>query len=278
VGAVYVVGDIHGHYDKLVALLRDAALIGADARWTGDDRVLWFIGDLVDRGPDGVAVVELVIRLQQEAPATGGEVRALAGNHDLLLVSAYRFGARSSSGPGGTFLADWQWNGGVMADLERMTPRLDRWFTTLPAMARVDGHLLVHADALLYTHYGRSVDEVNRCLAALLRSDDAAGWDRLLDEFSEHGVFARATTGSVLSAAFLHHFGGTQIVHGHTPITKMTGHEAETVQGPHAYAGGRCLNVDGGMYLGGSGFVHHLPLSAWGGRGRPARARPPPNQ
>jgi hypothetical protein len=96
-------------------------------------------------------------------------------------------------------------------------------------------------------------------LTGLVKSEDPASWFRLLEEFNEHQAFVDAATGADRAGAFLRHFGGEQIVHGHTPISKMTGQPAEAVREPLLYAGGHCLDVDPGMYLGGPGFVCQLP-------------------
>jgi hypothetical protein len=263
VTAVYVIGDVHGELEKLRNLLRGAELIRNDndgsETWSGGESTLWFIGDLVDHGPDGIGAVALIMRLQQQAAAVGGRVQVLLGNHDMLLLAARRFGARPIPGSEKTCLDYWQENGGQETDLERITPDHARWLSSLPDMAREGEHLLAHADALLYTRYGQSIAQVNQTMTDLLQSDDITGWDRLLDEFSEHRAFVDATTGAERAGAFLRHFGGRQLVHGHTPIAKMTGQPPEAVREPLLYAGGHCLDVDPGMYLGGPGFVYRLP-------------------
>jgi hypothetical protein len=256
--AVFVIGDVHGHVAKLRDLLRGSGLLGPDEKWTGADSTLWLMGDLVDHGPDGIDAVDLVMRLQQQAAADGGRVGVLLGNHDLLLLAAYRFGDRSFPGSDGTFRDIWEESGGVRGDLERLTPDHERYFLALPAMARAGDHLLVHADALLYTRYGGSIGEVNQSVAQLLESEDPVGWGRLLEGFEAHNAFTDPTCGTAQAEGFLARFGGDQIVHGHTPITKMTGQPAEAVREPLRYAGDRCVNVDSGMYLGGPGFVYRV--------------------
>jgi hypothetical protein len=257
---VHVIGDVHGQLDKLRDLLRGAELIRKDAceTWCGGETTLWLMGDLVNHGPDGIGAVDLVMRLQQEAATAGGRLQVLLGNHDLLLLAAQRFGTRPIPGQDQTFRDHWQESGGQEADMERITPDHVRWLSSLPAMARQGDHLLAHADAFLYTRYGESIDQVNQAFNELLQSDDAASWFRLLEEFGEHGMFADATTGAGRAGAFLRHFGGRQLVHGHTPISKMTGQPPEAVREPLLYAGGQCLDVDPGMYLGGPGFVCRL--------------------
>src|SRR5687768_14306081 len=75
VSAVHVIGDVHGQLAKLRDLLRGAELIRKDETWSGGDISLWLMGDLVNHGPDGIGVVELVMRLQQEAAGAGGHVQ-----------------------------------------------------------------------------------------------------------------------------------------------------------------------------------------------------------
>ena len=261
--AVHVIGDVHGQLEKLRDLLRTAELICKDKdqneTWSGGESILWLMGDLVNHGPDGIGAVELVMRLQQEAAGAGGHVQVLLGNHDVLLLAAHRFGTRPIPGQAETFRHHWHESGGQEADLERITPDHVRWLSSLPAMARQGDHLLAHADALLYTHYGQSIAEVNQAMTALLQNDDAASWFQLLEEFNEHQAFVDAATGAERARVFLRHFGGEQIVHGHTPISKMTGQPPEAVRETLLYAGGHCLDIDPGMYLGGPGFVCRLP-------------------
>lgn len=258
-GPVFVIGDVHGQLEKLIALLRDGGLIGADWSWRGGTSALWLMGDLVDRGPDGIAVIDLAMRLQREAAMAGGRVGVLFGNHDGLLVGTARFGERPLADHGWTFRGAWLQNGGALADLERLTPEHVRWLTSLPAMTRVGDTLLVHADALFYLHYGGTIDEVNRAFAALLHSDDALRWDRLMGEFSEHRAFVDGAAGAERAATFLCRFGGRQLVHGHSPISAITRQPPVEVREALVYADGLCVDVDGGMYRGGPGFVYRLP-------------------
>jgi hypothetical protein len=258
----FAIGDIHGHPEALTRLLRDAGLIGADHAWSGADSELWLLGDLTDRGPDGVGVIELVMRLQREALAVGGEVNVLLGNHDLLILASSPFVPVADPGVTPLFREIWTYNGGRASDLARLTHDHAAWLANLPAMALVHDHLLVHADALIYANYGRSVPEVNQTVAAMRRSSDPAIWDRLLEDFTERLAFADPVVGIGNADAFLRRFGGQRILHGHTPIPLVTRQPAAEVREPLAYAGGRCLNLDGGIFLGGPGFVYRFPARA----------------
>ena len=256
-GSVYGIGDIHGQYQTLLQLLRQANLVDSAAGWCGGDATLWFLGDLCDRGPESIAVIDLVMTLQQEAPASGGCVAALMGNHEPLLLAAHRFGGDSVDGPGGAFLAAWLRNGGRPEDREHLTPAHLAWLTQLPAMALAGDRLLVHADALSYAAYGDTVASVNAALAAVLASDDRQAWGQLLDAFAERLAFT-GEGGEARAVAFLRLYGGSRLIHGHTPIPFLTGEPPAGVTGPLLYAGGRCVDLDAGLYLGAPGFVYRL--------------------
>jgi serine/threonine protein phosphatase 1 len=99
--ALYAVGDIHGRADLLDSL---QARIVADARRrTASRRVIVYLGDYIDRGPDSKGVID---RLAGEGPP-GFERRFLLGNHDRFLLDVLA-GDRAA-------LDGWLWNGGAAA-------------------------------------------------------------------------------------------------------------------------------------------------------------------
>ena len=89
---VVAIGDVHGAYDRFVAMLRAAGLINDRERWAGGRARLVQTGDVLDRGADSRKVVDLLIRLEREAAAAGGRVHALVGNHEFMrLVGDWRY-------------------------------------------------------------------------------------------------------------------------------------------------------------------------------------------
>lgn len=81
---VVAVGDVHGAYDRLVEILAVADVIDSRQRWSGGRTHLVQLGDVVDRGPDSRKVLDLLRRLQDEAPRAGGAVHPLLGNHEAM--------------------------------------------------------------------------------------------------------------------------------------------------------------------------------------------------
>ena len=89
---IVAVGDVHGRYDQLISILEGTALVDGDSKWVGGKSNLVLCGDLVDRGPDDRAILDLVRRLQEEAKSAGGAVHALLGNHEVMnLIKDLRY-------------------------------------------------------------------------------------------------------------------------------------------------------------------------------------------
>lgn len=244
-------GDVHGCRDVLAALLRDAELIDGDERWAGADARVWLVGDLTDRGPDGIGAIDLVRRLEQESE---GALRCLLGNHEVLLLSVHRFGAEETSMPGESFHEVWRLNGGVAADLRGLTPEHVSWIAELPPLALEGETLLVHADTTAYLALGRSIDAVARTTRAVLAAGSVSEIDDLLGIISDR---MRLDDPAAVQA-LLDAYGGTRIVHGHTPIASLLGVDPRRVTEPLVYADGRVTNVDHCLFAGGPGFVTRL--------------------
>jgi hypothetical protein len=86
------IGDVHGSYSSLVSLLEGSGLVSPELEWIGDGAHLVMLGDILDRGPDSRAALDLIRRLQQESLVSGGRVHMLLGNHELMnLIGDYRY-------------------------------------------------------------------------------------------------------------------------------------------------------------------------------------------
>lgn len=89
---IVAVGDLHADLPQTLAVLRLVGVIDAEARWIGGDTTLVQTGDLTDRGPDSLEVIQLLDRLQLQAPAQGGQVISLLGNHETMnLLGDWRY-------------------------------------------------------------------------------------------------------------------------------------------------------------------------------------------
>ena len=256
--STYLLGDLHGQHRDYERLLVSSGLCDESLRWAGGTSQLWLMGDLFDRGASGVHCLDLTMRLQKEAAAAGGLVNSLLGNHDLMMLYVRRF-TDSVDDEGLSAYDQWLRYGGIEADFAAFTDEHAGWIAGLPAMALLDGNLLIHADAMLYVNHGLTIEAVNNSFAELMASDDVYRWESVLASFSEHGAFAGPdASGKKRAGQLLTLYGGERLIHGHTPIPWMQQIEPEAVTGAWLYADGLCLNVDGGMYMGSPGFLHQL--------------------
>ncbi|EDY50979.1 serine/threonine protein kinase [Streptomyces clavuligerus] len=269
-GPLYVVGDVHGYLDELVSALTAHGLIDLDGHWAAGNTRLWFLGDFTDRGPDGIGVIDLVMRLSAEAAAAGGYCKALMGNHELLLLGARRFGDTPvNSGAGtATFQAAWLLNGGQKYDMDRLQDVHIQWMSRLDAIVEEDRHLLLHSDTTAYLEYGDTIEDVNDTVHSILTRNDADEcWD-LFRKFTKRFAF-RDDAGPLAVRELLATYGGERVVHGHSPIPYLTGEvgtedgeagERPVVEGPHVYADGLAIAMDGGVTMAGKLLVAQLPL------------------
>lgn len=212
---VFAVGDVHGGYDRLVALLArhdvidGAPTMPAGAHWAAGRAVLVVTGDMIDKGPSSMEVVEFVRALESSADAAGGRVVALVGNHEA------------------EFFAD-PLNGKADADdgidPELRARRVDpmavangsepsgRWLRTLPFGARVGRWFFSHAG----NTGGRTVPALEAALRAAVTANDYAdeavvGADSIL-EAREWWTSSAGVVASNARALGVAHF-----VFGHTP-------------------------------------------------------------
>jgi hypothetical protein len=256
----YVVSDLHGHVEVLVAGLRQAGLIEADRTWCGGQSRLTFLGDYFDRGPDGIAVVDLIRRLADEASASGGRVSALIGNHEILALGMSRFGDErvpSEFGGRSSFARSWAHNGGQVRDQQRLTDEHIAWLSDLDAITLAGPDLLLHSDTTDYLRWGDTPEQINDAIRGVLAGDDLEQWWECWVRLTTRYAFA-ATGGTLVAAEVLDRLGGERIVHGHTFISTLMGRVSRQVTGPLSYAGGRALAIDGGIYNGGPCVIVRL--------------------
>ncbi|NJP08158.1 MAG: serine/threonine protein phosphatase [Leptolyngbyaceae cyanobacterium RU_5_1] len=122
-----IIGDVHGHYKGLMMLFEAIAPGALDQ--------VYFLGDLIDRGPDSSQVVSFV---QQGCHA------CLLGNHEQLMLDAFPNGC-----PLTPALQAWLYSGGraTIASYGNADVLLDHlnWMKTLPAYLDLGDIWLVHA-------------------------------------------------------------------------------------------------------------------------------------
>ncbi len=89
----YVMSDIHGNKEKFESLLEQISL--------GDGDTLYILGDIVDRGPCPIEILQKVMKMKN--------VKMLLGNHEYMMLQAYF--SQCSEDEKETCVARWNRNG-----------------------------------------------------------------------------------------------------------------------------------------------------------------------
>ena len=84
VDRIVAVGSVHGNYGRFVSILQTAGLIDGETNWSGGTAHLVQTGDVVHLGPHSKRVIDLLMKLQEQSRAAGGNVHALIGNHEVM--------------------------------------------------------------------------------------------------------------------------------------------------------------------------------------------------
>ncbi len=212
-GPFDIIGDIHGCFDELTALLAKLGYkVDGHAVTPPEGRKAVFLGDLVDRGPKSPDVLKLVMGMAQNNAAL-----CVPGNHDVKLLRKLRG-------------KDVQLTHGLADTLEQMaaeppgfTDRVRRFLDDLVSHYVLDGGKLVVAHAGMKAEMqGRGSGKVR----------EFALYGETTGETDEFGLPVRYPWAS-------DYRGGASVVYGHTPV-------------PAPEWLNHTLNIDTGCVFGGS--------------------------
>ncbi len=137
-----LIGDIHGHADKLVQLLELLGYEKAQGTYCHPERKVIFLGDFIDRGPKIRDVLEIVRPMIED-----GKALAVMGNHEL---NALTYHTEDSTNARSFLRPHIDKNVGQhRKTVEQLKPQELRsyleWFRTLPMWLDLTGLRAVHA-------------------------------------------------------------------------------------------------------------------------------------
>lgn len=248
---------MHGRRDLAVDLLQSLGFVDEHLRWTGGTRRLVQVGDIVDRGPEPLGAIDLLMRLQREAREAGGEVVCLVGNHEL-------FALRAGAGDHSSRLR-WSLNGGT-ACYREWAARLDipadelalpypeafytsfgptdlygRWIRSNPIAVQVGEYVVVHAGWTpaapgsleeANSLYAAALADPERFMVAVQPGGELAGLYEML--------WARRQPEEEIRTA-CDRLGCKGLIAGHTPVGGIL-----------TSCEGRLVQIDVGMYVAGA--------------------------
>ncbi len=207
---VYALSDIHGGYDRMAALLaKNGVLAGVPpspdrAEWAAGDAVLVVAGDLIDKGPQPVEVIDALRALEASAPRSGGLVVVLLGNHEAEFLANPSNKKASATGGLNKELAAKGLDCGLVAS--GIDPR-GAWLRARPLGARIGAWFYSHAG----NTKGRSLAALDDALRGALSSParfadpEIIGSDSILEarDWYADATIARANAASLGVAHFV---------------------------------------------------------------------------
>ena len=218
-GPFDIIGDVHGCFDELVALLERLGyrITPPNAEGNGyavahpQGRKAVFVGDLVDRGPGVANVLKLVMSM-----VANGTALCVAGNHESKLVRKLK--GRNVQVTHG--LAE------SLAQLVMEPPEFQQQATQF--MDGLISHYVLDGGNLVVAHAGMKEEYQGRASG---RVRDFCLYGETTGETDEWGLPVRADW----AAGYR---GSATVVYGHTPVTEPTWLN-------------RTINVDTGCVFGG---------------------------
>lgn len=212
---ILALSDVHGGYERVTKLLVAGGVLAEvpshppEARWAGGSATLLVLGDLIDKGPSNLDVIDFFMALEADARTNGGRVVVTLGNHEaeFFVDPTNKKAARE---------------GGFSAELEKVglspvavaagNDARGAWLRSRPFGVRVGRFFFSHAGDT----GGRSMAELETVLEAAVEAhpdyDDPAivGADSILEsrEWYEDTATARANATAL---------GVRHIVFGHDP-------------------------------------------------------------
>lgn len=214
-GPFDIIGDVHGCYEELVALLAKLGYETSDDASNAshpDGRKAVLLGDLVDRGPDTPAVLRLVMWM-----VSAGSALCVPGNHEKKLVRALR--GRDVQVTHG--LAE------SLGQLEGEPPEFRH--DVVEFLDGLISHFVLDDGRLVVAHAGMREEMQGRASAAVRAF---ALYGETTGEIDEFGLPVRYPWA-------LEYRGKAIVVYGHTPV-------------PHAEWVNNTINIDTGCVFGGS--------------------------
>ena len=131
-----VIGDVHGHADKLATLLDKMGYTNDAGAWGHPRRRAVFVGDLIDNGPQQLATVNIVRDME-----AAGSALASMGNHEFNAIAwhrGWRGRSKKNHEQHEAFLDE-------VGDGSPLHNDIVNWFTRLPLWLDLGALRVIHA-------------------------------------------------------------------------------------------------------------------------------------
>ncbi len=171
---IFVMGDIHGQYERMIEMLKSGGVIDEDLNWSYGDGHLVFMGDILDRGDGVMEALWLIYKLEQQADYEHGKVHLLIGNHEaMILKNDIRYISNKYYGLSSNLEISYH-------ELFSETTVIGKWLRTKNVVEKIGNTLFVHAGiSPVLNSLGYSLEEINSGFRHFLNVNKAEGYNNL---------------------------------------------------------------------------------------------------
>jgi calcineurin-like phosphoesterase family protein len=210
---IVAIADIHGAADEFTRILQAAGVIDNERRWSGGTTRLVQTGDYFDRGAGIREVLDLLMRMDEQAPKAGGRAEILLGNHEVMNilrefrdVSPDAFASFADDGSEGRRQKAFEAHASIVkrrggtldreawmrshppgyveyAESLRPSAKYGRWLRSRKVVVRLDDTIFMHAG--IAPALKGSLDDINRTVQGEIRA-----WDEAVGEMERAGIIA----------------------------------------------------------------------------------------
>ena len=159
---IFAIGDAHSDFKRLARAMAAAGIIEAptenpaDAKWRAGHAVLVTTGDMIDKGPQALNVLRLLMAVRESALEFGGSVVILAGNHEA------EFLADPAAPKGREFASQLKAAHISPADVAACRGEFGEFLCSLPFAARIGDWFFAHGG----NSSGRNIEQLAADLEA----------------------------------------------------------------------------------------------------------------
>ncbi len=227
--AIYVVSDLHGQYDLFIKGLEKISFSSEDK--------LYVIGDTIDRGPDGIKILQKIF--------SEDNMELLMGNHEFMMLNSV-----SPDGEPECYGRDsniWlHYNGGEVT------------FESYCALSASERKELLEKLSQCYLIKILEVNGQKICLTHSYFNEDCVGkryYELNYDEISEVVWKNPYRTDAHTHGEFIYENYDYTFVTGHVPVQRLLSYsgyvaDPDNPMEPDAFKKKNYINIDGGLAMG----------------------------
>ncbi|MDY6915438.1 MAG: metallophosphoesterase [Candidatus Cloacimonadota bacterium] len=219
---IFAFSDVHGQFDTMCTLLKQADIIGDDYNWKFGSGVLLVVGDIFDRGAKVNESLWLLYKLRKQAREAGGSLIFLMGNHEkMVLENDLRYVHKKYLEKTCKLIKK------EYPQLYSENTIIGKWLYNLSTIVKINDILFVHAGIhpLIYRQ-NLTIPEINKLASKTNLPDSLQYLKHSKGPFWFRGYFEKSKYYNAIQEAqidsTLIHFGAKKIIVGHSTQDKIT--------------------------------------------------------